>query len=106
MFYPVPSWWNGRHKRLKISRLEGRAGSSPAEGTTFPLDLHSYNGSIGTSVGKGNSIWVKEELKGVTNGSFGLNEEDDDNGIPDQDAVIHTLQFHTERNAGGFHNPR
>ena len=55
---------------------------------------------------EGNSIWVKEELKGVTNGSFGLNEEDDDNGIPDQDAVIHTLPFHTERNAGGFHNPR
>ena len=21
-------------------------------------------------------------------------------------AVIHTLPFHTERNAGGFHNPR
>jgi len=80
--------------------------AEPAEGTTFPLDLHSYNGSIGISVGKGNSIWVKEELKGVTNGSFGLNEEDDDNGIPDQDAVIHTLPFHTERNAGGFHNPR
>ena len=55
---------------------------------------------------EGDSIWVKEELKGVTNGSFGLNEEDDDNGIPDQDAVIHTLPFHTERNAGGFHNPR
>ena len=31
---PTPAWWNGRHKRLKISGPEGRAGSSPAAGTT------------------------------------------------------------------------
>lgn len=30
---PWPAWWNGRHKRLKISGPEGRAGSSPAAGT-------------------------------------------------------------------------
>ena len=28
----MPGWWNGRHRRLKISRL-WRAGSSPAPGT-------------------------------------------------------------------------
>ena len=31
----VPSWWNGRHKGLKILALFGSAGSSPAEGTTI-----------------------------------------------------------------------
>ena len=30
----MPGWWNGRHRRLKISRL-WRAGSSPAPGTKF-----------------------------------------------------------------------
>ncbi len=29
----VPLWWNGRHKRLKISSLYGRTGSSPVSGT-------------------------------------------------------------------------
>ncbi len=28
-----PAWWNGRHRRLKISRQKCRAGSSPAAGT-------------------------------------------------------------------------
>ena len=31
----MPAWWNGRHKRLKISGPEGRAGSSPAAGTSL-----------------------------------------------------------------------
>ena len=30
----MPAWWNGRHRRLKISWPKGRAGSSPAAGTT------------------------------------------------------------------------
>ncbi len=42
--HELPSWINtsrgpgggiGRHRRLKISRLHGRAGSSPAPGTNF-----------------------------------------------------------------------
>ena len=33
----LPAWWNGRHKRLKISGPEGRAGSSPAAGTTADM---------------------------------------------------------------------
>jgi hypothetical protein len=32
-YYALPGWWNGRHKRLKISRAQARAGSSPALGT-------------------------------------------------------------------------
>src|SRR6056297_732511 len=31
----VRAWWNGRHRRLKISRPQGRAGSNPAAGTTL-----------------------------------------------------------------------
>ena len=31
--YP-PVWWNGRHRRLKISRQQCRTGSSPVTGTT------------------------------------------------------------------------
>ena len=31
----VPAWWNGRHRGLKIPRPRGRAGSSPAAGTSF-----------------------------------------------------------------------
>ncbi len=30
----LPVWWNGRHMGLKIPRLRGRAGSSPATGTS------------------------------------------------------------------------
>ena len=37
-----PKWRNGRRRGFKIPRLNGRAGSSPALGTTFSLDL-SYN---------------------------------------------------------------
>ena len=33
----MPAWWNGRHKRLKISGPEGRAGSIPAAGTIVNL---------------------------------------------------------------------
>ena len=29
-----PVWWNGRHRRLKISRQQCRTGSSPVTGTT------------------------------------------------------------------------
>lgn len=36
----LPRWWNGRHKRLKISRF-WRAGSSPARGTIiFHSNMH------------------------------------------------------------------
>ena len=33
-----PLWWNGRRGRLKICCLQGRAGSSPARGTTASAD--------------------------------------------------------------------
>ena len=36
----MPAWWNGRHWRLKISWPYGRAGSSPAAGTTFDPEKH------------------------------------------------------------------
>ena len=50
----MPGWWNGRHRRLKISRSIGRAGSSPASGTNAGVsimdnteDFYSFNvGSI------------------------------------------------------------
>ncbi len=32
----------GRHKRLKISRLYGRAGSIPAPGTKFRFKINAY----------------------------------------------------------------
>ena len=34
----LPLWRNGRRGRLKICWPQGRAGSSPARGTTFPSD--------------------------------------------------------------------
>ena len=33
-----PGWWNGLHKRLKISRSIGLAGSNPAPGTNLKLE--------------------------------------------------------------------
>ena len=29
----MPEWWNGRHSRLKICRIQKRTGSSPVSGT-------------------------------------------------------------------------
>ncbi len=34
-FQTSPSWWNGRHRGLKIPFPKGSAGSTPADGTTF-----------------------------------------------------------------------
>ena len=45
-------WWNGRHKRLKISRGQPRAGSSPAT-CTINVVNHTANKYIkvdGTSI--------------------------------------------------------
>src|SRR5690348_2205820 len=40
----VPLWRNGRRGRLKICCLHGRAGSSPARGTSNPASLAANKG--------------------------------------------------------------
>ena len=48
----MPGWWNGRHRRLKISRL-WRAGSSPAPGTKFKdYTMPMYEATVRTPQGE------------------------------------------------------
>ena len=47
--YP-PVWWNGRHRRLKISRQQCRTGSSPVTGT-IRYNFISRSRAVGSSSG-------------------------------------------------------
>lgn len=49
-------WWNGRHRRLKISCSDERAGSTPASATNFEIS-HYARPRVGDLVINQRSGW-------------------------------------------------
>ena len=91
---------------LKSLGLVGRAGSSPAVGTTCCVIFPLKQSILGLSFQKGNSKGVKKELFWVKNGWVQMQEKGEYFGEQDEDTEIQNLPLYTERKADGIYRYR